>query len=456
MIDLSQFFKIATSKDHMIAELHYKEEYLVNRDSEITIEDIKQFLTGNHIVFGLHDDNIKQLIDGIPLEDFPIVVANGEEPVPGLDGEINFVINFNPRVEKDVNWNFREVMSIPSVENNEKLASITLPTEGTEGTDVFGNVVAAKPGKPVKINAGKNVRFEDEDLTFYANSVGQATIQGNFIHIHPVFEVTDTLSMKEGNLDFIGTILIRGDVPSGYMLSAGGDIKIYGMVEAATIKAEGSIFISEGLSGLQKGYIEAGESIQIGYINQGMVHAAKNVYVENSILHSDCVAGGELICQRGSIIGGRSSAGDMIEVKHVGNYMNTRTELILGQSHKEVEQIEKLSMKKQEIEETLKKLSIIGDKLSHTPNIELNPKLLATLQRQKTSYGQNKNLLDTVVEQLNAITNDTNERHAKLTVTGNLYGNTVVTFGKYKRVIDTSYKQVELELLRNEIYMRSL
>lgn len=45
---------------------------------------------------------------------------------------------------------------------------------------------------------------------------------------------------------------------------------------------------------------------------------------------------------------------------------------------------------------------------------------------------------------------------AKLTVTGNLYGNTTITFGKYTRVMNTEHAQVEFELLRNEIYMRSI
>ncbi|MFS0672461.1 DUF342 domain-containing protein [Ornithinibacillus sp. 179-J 7C1 HS] len=455
MTELRQFFKIATTKDRMIAELQYTDEYLVNRDSEITVESVTNLLAEHNIEYGIHQENIQHLACGIPLEDFPVLVAEGKEPEPGKDGEIHYEINFNPKVEKTDNWNFRDVMLIPSVNDGDKLAVVTPPTEGTVGIDVYGNTVPAKPGKPAKLNPGKNVRYEEESLAFYAECVGQASVQGNFIHVHPVYEVTDTLSMKEGNLDFIGTIVIRGDVPSGYQINAGGDVKIYGMVEAATIKAEGSIFISEGLSGLQKGYIEAGESIQIGYINQGLVHAGKNIYVENSILHSECVAGSELVCQRGSIIGGQLSAGELIEVKNVGNYMNTKTELILGQSHKELVQIEELQRKKQEIQDTLEKLSIIGKKLSLTPNIESNPKMMETLKRQKASYEKNKVLLDTIDEQLSEVTKESNENRAKLTVTGNLYGNTIVTFGKYKRVISTAYKQVEFELLRNEIFMRS-
>ncbi|WP_042144787.1 DUF342 domain-containing protein [Paucisalibacillus sp. EB02] len=456
MADLSQLFKIITSKDAMVAELHFTDEYLVNRDKEITMNSFQDFLAKNNINFGIIHDHIEQIISGVSLDDFPIILAQGEAPTPGHDGKINYKINFNPTVEKNDSWNFREVMRIPSVNKDEKLATVSLPTEGIPGTSVSGSIIPAKPGKPVQIKAGKNVRFSQEDLSFYSNSIGQANVQANYIHVHPVYEVTSTLTMKEGNIDFIGNIVIKGDVPSGYTITAGGDVKIFGMVEAATIIAHGSIYVAEGLSGLQKGSIIADESIQIGYVNQGNVRVGKNLYVENSILHSECVVGSELICQRGSIIGGRVSAKNLVQVKHVGNYMNTKTEIILGQSHLKIQELEKLELEKKEIQDTLAKLTIIGEKLSQVPNINSNPKLLSTLQKQKVSYNKNTELLKNIMERLDSFSNDSQERHAKLTITGNLFGNTIITFGKYKRVITESYKQVELELLRNEIYMRSI
>ncbi|WP_026906144.1 DUF342 domain-containing protein [Paucisalibacillus globulus] len=456
MANLSHFFKIVTTKDAMIAELHFTDEYLVNRDLTITMDSLQEFLAENNIIFGVIDDHLEKVITGVPIEDFPIIVAKGKEPIPGLNGKITYHINFNPKVNNKDNWNFREVMRIPSVKKDEKLATITLPTEGTSGTNVFGSNLPSKPGLPTSIKAGKNVRFTEGDLSFYSDITGQANVQANCFHVHPVYEVSNTLSMKEGNLNFVGTIVIHGDVPSGYSITAGGDVKIFGMVEAATIVAHGSVYVAEGLAGLQKGSITADENIQIGYVNQGVVRAKKKIYVENSIIHSDCVAGSELICQRGSIIGSHVSANDLILVKHVGNHMNTKTELTLGQNHMELQKVEELQLKKKEIQDTLSKLTIIGEKLSQSPHIHSNPKLISTLQKQRASFNQNKELLNSINDQLDSIRMDSDERYAKLTITGNLYGNTIVTFGKYKRLITESYKQVELELLRNEVYMRAI
>jgi uncharacterized protein len=460
MAELSQLFTIKVSNNHMSAELHYTDEYMINPQVNVTKEDFKRYLHENQIVFGIDEGSIEKVLSGdVPLQDFPIVVAQGEDPIPGQNGKVQYTINFNPMVEKDLDddrWDFREVMRIPSVEVNQELAKIILPTEGIDGTNIHGNKVPSKPGKPIRMKAGKNVRFQESSLTFYSDSIGQANVQGNSIHVHPVYEVSESLSMKEGNIDFIGTVIIKGDVPSGYTVKAGGDIKIFGMVEAAILKAEGSIYVAEGLAGQQKGKIEAGETIQIGYINQGNVYAKNKLFVENSILHSDCIAGDELICQRGSIIGGRSSAGSSIQIKHVGNHMSTRTELILGQNHMELKEAEELQNKELEIEDTLKKLKVLGEKLQLVPNIESNPRLFQALQKQRASYDKNVELLDGIQEKLQALEHETNENYAKLIVTGIIYANTVVAFGKYKRIIDTPYKNVEFELVRNEIYMRSL
>src|SRR5690625_3560288 len=221
-------------------------------------------------------------------------------------------------------------MKIPTVNKGEKLATISLPTKGIDGMNVYGTVLRARPGKPVRIKAGKDVTYNSKDQTFYAESEGQLNVTNRFIQIDDVYTVDETLSMKTGNLDFVGSIVIRGDVPTGYRVKAAGDIKIHGIVEAATVISGGSIYISEGLSGLQKGYLKADKDIHIGYINQGIAEAGQSIYVENSIIHSECTAKDQILCQHGNIIGGSLSVGQSIEANDIGNRLSTETAINLG------------------------------------------------------------------------------------------------------------------------------
>src|SRR5690625_1752307 len=202
------------------------------------------------------------------------------------------------------------------------------------------------------------------------------------IIVHPLYEVNETLSMKTGNLDFIGSIIIKGDVPTGYTVQAKGDIKIFGIVEAATIIAGGSVYVSEGLAGLQKGFIQAGENIHIGYINQGIMQTKNSIYVENSIIHSKVTANNEIFCHRGNIIGGSLSAGQMIEAKDIGNRLSTETNINLGVNQSVVEEMTNLEQEKKELTATLQQLLTIGERLKNT---ELNAKTRITLLRQRNS-----------------------------------------------------------------------
>src|SRR5699024_9473342 len=126
------------------------------------------------------------------------------------------------------------------------------------------------------------------------------------------------------------SIVIHGNVPTGYTVKAKEDIKIFGIVEGATLLAGGSIFISEGMAGLGKGLLQAGKDIHIGYLNQGNISAGGSIHVENSIIHSKCDANEHLYLERGNIIGGSVSAAKSIEAKDIGNRMNTKTNIMFG------------------------------------------------------------------------------------------------------------------------------
>src|SRR5699024_5692010 len=207
-----------------------------------------------------------------------------------------------------------------------KLATIIHPTDGIDGRDVSGKVVKARPGKPTPEKTGKNVVYKEGDHSFYATSDGQVNISKQHINIHSVFEVKEALSMKTVNIDFVGSVINYGNVSSEFTVKAEGDVKIFGIVEAATVTASGSIYISEGFAGLLKGTITASENIYVGYVNQGIASAGKSIYVENSIIHSECTVKERVHCIQANIIGGTSYAVDSIEVKEIGNRLCTKNE----------------------------------------------------------------------------------------------------------------------------------
>src|SRR5699024_11923293 len=145
------------------------------------------------------------------------------------------------------------------------------------------------------------------------------------------------------------------------------------------------IYISEGFAGLLKGTITASENIYVGYVNQGIASAGKSIYVENSIIHSECTAKERVLCKQGNIIGGSTSAGESIEAKDIGNRLSTKTELSFGYDKSTFEQEQQLIAKKKELEQTLNKLKILGGKLNQNAQLKENPKHIVNILRTKNT-----------------------------------------------------------------------
>ncbi|SHF52169.1 DUF342 domain-containing protein [Ornithinibacillus halophilus] len=458
METLHEFFNIEQSTDHMKALLHVKKEDVNSIIHQFSKSDIINFLKENHIVSGILENQIQSLTKGlVKLEEFPLLVAEGSHPSNGKNGQIHYLINTNIDMTESSNWDFREVMKIPSVKAGQKLAAITLPTYGTPGINVRGEAIPAKNGKPVHIRAGENVVFRKEDLSFYAAIDGQICTTKTKIYVNAVYEVKRTLTMKEGNIAFTGTVVIHGDVPSGFKITADGDVKIFGLVEAATIISKGSVFVSEGLAGLKKGKVIAEEDINIGYINQGTVEAGNNLFVENSIIQSNCRAQKKIYCQRGNIIGGTISAGEYIEAKEIGNHSYTKTKVIIESSHTFDIELQELITKKQELEEMLKKLYIIGKKIKQSQNVQ-NTKLKLMVLKHQNSILQTKNKLSEVNDRISEINTSKVEEECedKLVVRKLLHPNVDIVFGKYQRSIKSEYQHVQCILEHNEIVMKYL
>ena len=455
MEQLQQLFKIQISPDQLQAELWYNEPDKETKEQEIEITEdmLTAFIKNNNVLFGLIPANIKQAAEHIKETEFPIVIAKGIAKTDGKDGVIKYSYDTTTEVDRSGGWDFREVMRIPAVKENEKLAVIIPPSEGKNGRSVLDKEIKAKPGKPVRMRPGKNVRFDPEEMTFYAEAEGQVSVGHAKLNVFNVYEIPEDISMKTGNIDFLGNVVIKGNVPTGFSIKATGDIKVFGLVEGASLHAGGSVFVSEGLAGLKNGLIEADEDVHIGYINQGNVIAGNDIFVEHSILHSECSANGEICCKNGNIIGGTLSAGKTITSKDVGNRMNTPTELSFGVNKKLFDLQLSLEKEKSDQEENLKKLHFLSDRLGKADNQDTKTRVMGLKLRKSIELTNEK--IKEINEELESINVNLGAiEESYLEVKATLYSSTAISFGKYRRTIDRNYDNVTVRMENNEIVIR--
>ena len=54
----------------------------------------------------------------------------------------------------------------------------------------------------------------------------------------PVLEISGDVGPATGNINFVGS-MVKGNVKSGFVITADGDVEVYGIVEAAKVEAGG-------------------------------------------------------------------------------------------------------------------------------------------------------------------------------------------------------------------------
>jgi uncharacterized protein len=445
---LATEYKMRLSSDRLTAELMLDIE---NNEFAISVDELMKCLEDEKIVFGINRDVLALIAENPHTIEYPVIVAVGAPKVDGEDSYLRNELQQNSHHEYKV-FNFRSVIQIPSVRQGQLLASVIPPSKGTHGTDVTARIIPAKPGRPLRVKPGKNVIFESG--RFFATCDGQVSITEKSLSVNPVFEVKGDLDLRTGNIDFVGNISIRGNVPTGYELKAGGDILVDGLVEAANLHAEGNIIIKGGVAGAMKGKIIAGGSVLANYLNQANVKAGQDIIVKSSILHSKLTAAGNVDCRTGTIIGGTISAGRDISVKELGNELFTKTELAVGWDPL----LEKAEIETSQAIETAKanirKLTEIEMKLAEIGN---RAGALTTEQKQMIAKQRNTRLnveasLSELLGDLEHLQMEKHDRlYSSLFVFEKVFPNTKVYFGKYAYMTNQLYKKVGFHLVNSEI-----
>lgn len=451
---MNSHFDIHVSKDRLTAEISLKNE--IFEDTEITVDQLKEILKVRRVVFGIKEDVLQEICKDIYGIDYPITVAEGIMPEKGRDGYLinKTELDDEQKTEEDDGkaFNFRNVMKIKSVKNGQLLAKIVEATMGIPGKDVYGNTIQAKNGKPLRLRPGKNVLYHMDSV--FATTDGQISITPNTVNVFPVFEVNGDLDLKTGNIDFIGNVIIRGNVPTGYSIKAGGDIKVIGLVEGAHLVAGGSVSISGGIAGAYKGSVEAGVDILANYLNQAVCKAGRNVSVESYILHSSITSGGKVVCRKGHIIGGETSAMESIEAIDFGNQHYMQTVLYVGSPPKNLEREAEIHKELKETREALKKLGALFERikkrqLTHGHITEQDQLLLK--KQQLTVSTQEEHLHELEQELLRLRGEGHMDSNVFLKAKGVIYPNTQIHFGKYSKPVQSKIQAVKIYLEYGEI-----
>ncbi|WP_080380004.1 DUF342 domain-containing protein, partial [Bordetella pertussis] len=220
-------------------------------------------------------------------------------------------------------------------------------TPGQPGTNVLGGPVAppavADPPFAPKLN-GVEVDPEDPGL-LRAAIAGSPMLVQHGATVNSLVEVP-AVDLSSGNIDFEGTLRVKGDITAGMHVRVSGDVVVNGTIEAAHVEAGGNVTVNGGIIGSAEGVadsrggsrmarIVSGGSVKARFIDNAQVRAEKNVAAEREIRQSTVTAGETITVgppgsQQGVITGGTAHAYKSVHAGTLGSMAGIPTVVRAG------------------------------------------------------------------------------------------------------------------------------
>lgn len=318
---------IDISRDQMIATVRYD----TSKGTKLPTEaDIKAALDEKGVVFGINEETIKNGVRSLT----PFVAAEGKQVQHGENARIERKFDLSqknrPKIDEFNRADYKDMGLFVLVKKGDLLAVRIPQTEGTPGKNIFGLDVPARTGRPIPMPQGKNTEVRNEN-ELYATIDGQIVDSTRKIDIDPHLDIRSSVGTGTGNIDFTGSVSIKGNVEAGFVVKATGDIEIGGMVNGAEVYGR-NVVIKGGINGQNRGIVKAVEDVQAQFAENANIEAGRDVSIIDAILHSNVRAGNRVYVEerRGIITGGSVAAGEEIRCKMAGNAAAVVTRMSVG------------------------------------------------------------------------------------------------------------------------------
>ncbi|RKM61025.1 DUF342 domain-containing protein [Butyrivibrio sp. CB08] len=332
-----------------------------------TEEIILKFLEKANIIYGVDKEAVKR-IGSAGRSVIRELVASGKPVVNGANGHYTFYFNTEiteePELLKDGTVNLDNIEYIQSVKVGDKIAEYHRASKGVDGYDVFGTFLKAMPGKEIPILKGTGFMILNDRVSYVATYSGAIRMVDGKVEITKLL-VTEEVKITDKAIKYDGTVYVKGDVFSGSVIDATGDVIIGGHLESSDVNAGGNVVIKGGVTCPIRGSIYAGGDITAKYF-EGATIVGKDI-VANYFINCKVESKGmvKTLGRAGMIYGGTINSLFGIEAASVGNKAGAKTIINIGVNSnvlsrynqtkknisRETEQLETLNKEKERLKE---------------------------------------------------------------------------------------------------------
>lgn len=260
-------------------------------------------------------------------------LAEGRPPAHGRQGSLTWAPECDPdraaaAGPADGDRVSHYASKLITVAAGQVLATVTPPTPGTDGYDVFGVRRAAKPGQPVRLVAAGGCHV-DESHHLVADVAGTLRVNGTRVSVTDSLHIRGNVDFETGHLNARGDVQIDGSVIDLFEVRAEGSVAVRQDVQAANLRAWGDVTIDGGLANHHKGVCSAGGNIQVRLADNSLAVAGGSIGIARESVSSSLFAGGA-IRTSGTISGGVAVARGAVEAGTLGSGGQARTLVAAG------------------------------------------------------------------------------------------------------------------------------
>lgn len=324
--------RVQVAKDNMSAAIRIYPPSAQGR--KLNQSMILEALTKANVKYGIVMPMLER-ITATPVYCQAIPVAKGKAATEGADAVIEYHFETNPlakpKMNEDGSVDFHQLNIFSEVKEGQVLATLTPEKTGEPGMNVLGNPIYPHKVRKKVLRYGRNIRLSENKLQIISEVSGDVKLEGDMVFVSDAYTVPADVDASTGDIVYEGNVVVNGNVRTGFSIHAKGDIQVKGVVEGANLYSGGNIVLSRGIQGMNRGLLEAKGDVLTKFIESASVKAGGTVR-SGSILHSKIEAGDKILCEgrKSFAIGGSLSAGNLIQVKTIGNQMGTETNVKIG------------------------------------------------------------------------------------------------------------------------------
>lgn len=284
-----------------------------------------------------------------------IVVAEGEEPVDGEDGSIEWLGDFfeshaihlpNGAVD---HYHHTRV----SVRAGQPLVRLHPPTTGCPGRTVRGESIEAKPGVAASLEHDETVRPDERDPSVLVSTrAGLVESCRGTITVSEL-QVVESVDFSTGSIDFEGAVHVRDSVAAKFSVVGTGAVIIGGPVENARIESRKNITIEKGVLGKGEAQVICAGDLSIGFARETSIQVGGRLVARRELLWCDGEVHDDLLVEAGRIVGGHWRCGGRIVVDEIGSREEVTTFLTLGEAPGQNRALEVLTRDRKKHQEQL-------------------------------------------------------------------------------------------------------